>query len=69
MLLLDCIAILEECLGRKAEMEFLPIQPGDVVSTMADVSELEMAVGFRPATPLKTGIARFVDWYREYYRI
>ena len=69
VLLLDCIAMLEEELGRKAKMEFLPIQPGDVVSTMADVSELEQAVGFRPGTPLRTGIARFVSWYREYYGV
>jgi UDP-glucuronate 4-epimerase len=68
VLLLDCIAMLEECLGRKAQMNFLPIQPGDVTSTMADVSELERAVGFRPRTPLREGIARFVQWYREYYR-
>jgi UDP-glucuronate 4-epimerase len=68
VLLLDCIAILERCLGQKADMEFLPMQPGDVVSTMADVSELEGAVGFRPRTPLATGIARFVEWYREYFR-
>lgn len=67
VLLLDCIAMLEEELGVKAQMEFHPIQPGDVVSTMADVSELERAVGFRPRTPLRTGIARFVNWYREYY--
>jgi UDP-glucuronate 4-epimerase len=67
VLLLDCIAILEQCLGQKADMEFLPMQPGDVVSTMADVSELETAVGFRPQTPLATGIARFVEWYREYF--
>jgi UDP-glucuronate 4-epimerase len=69
VLLLDCISILEDCLGRKANMEFLPVQPGDVLSTMADVSELEEAVGFRPATPLRTGIARFVEWYREFYRV
>jgi UDP-glucuronate 4-epimerase len=68
VLLLDCIAMLEECLGRKAAMELLPMQPGDVVSTMADVSELERAVGFRPSTPLREGIARFVQWYREYYQ-
>jgi UDP-glucuronate 4-epimerase len=67
VLLLDCITMLEEELGVKAQMEFHPIQPGDVVSTMADVSELERAVGFRPRTPLRTGIARFVNWYREYY--
>jgi UDP-glucuronate 4-epimerase len=69
VLLLDCIAMLEECLGSKAQMNFLPIQPGDVTSTMADVSELENAVGFRPRTPLREGIARFVQWYREYYGI
>jgi UDP-glucuronate 4-epimerase len=69
VLLLDCISMLEEELGRKARMEFLPIQPGDVISTMADVSELERAVGFRPKTPLRTGIARFVNWYREYYGV
>jgi UDP-glucuronate 4-epimerase len=67
--LLECIAILEECLGAKAKMELLPMQPGDVPSTMADVTELERAVGFRPATPLRTGISRFVDWYRKYYQI
>lgn len=69
VLLLDCIAMLEECLGKKAEMNFLPIQPGDVTSTMADVSELEQAVGFRPRTPLREGIGRFVNWYREYYGV
>ena len=68
VLLLDCISILEQCLGRQAQMDFQPIQPGDVVSTMADVTELEQAVGFRPGTPLQVGIARFVEWYKEYYR-
>jgi len=67
--LLDCIAMLEECLGTKAKMDLLPIQPGDVVSTMADVSELERAVGFRPSTPLRDGISRFVEWYKEYYQV
>jgi UDP-glucuronate 4-epimerase len=65
--LLDCIAILERCLGRKAKLDLLPMQPGDVVSTMADVSELEAAVGFRPSTPLDAGIGRFVEWYKEYF--
>jgi len=69
VLLLDCIHMLEEALGIKAEMQFLPMQPGDVVSTMADVSELERAVGFRPRTALRDGIARFVDWYRTYYGV
>jgi UDP-glucuronate 4-epimerase len=67
VLLLDCIASLEEELGRKADMQFLPIQPGDVVSTMADVSELERAIAFRPHTALQSGISIFVKWYKEYY--
>jgi UDP-glucuronate 4-epimerase len=67
--LLDFIGALEEALGHKAKMELLPMQPGDVPSTMADVTELEAAVGFRPATTVREGIARFVDWYREYYGI
>jgi UDP-glucuronate 4-epimerase len=65
--LLDCIAILERCLERKATLDLLPMQPGDVVSTMADVSALEAAVAFRPRTSLETGISRFVEWYKEYY--
>ena len=69
VLLLDCIHMLEEALGLEAEMQFLPLQPGDVVSTMADVSELEQATGFRPRTPLREGIQRFVDWYRSYYGV
>ncbi|MGZ5444402.1 MAG: NAD-dependent epimerase [Thermoanaerobaculia bacterium] len=69
VLLLDCIHMLEEALGKKAEMQFLPLQPGDVVSTMADVSELEKAVGFRPRTPLREGIRRFVEWYRMYHGV
>jgi UDP-glucuronate 4-epimerase len=67
--LLDFIAALEEALGRKAKMNLLPIQPGDVPSTMADVSELEAAVGFRPNTSIREGIGRFVNWYRDYHGI
>lgn len=67
--LMHYIAALEKCLGRKAEIEFLPMQPGDVPSTMADVSELAEATGFRPATTVEEGISRFVKWYREYYRV
>ena len=69
VLLLDCIAMLEESLGKRAQMEMLPIHPGDVTSTMADVSELERAVGFGPRTPLREGISRFVQWYREFYKV
>jgi UDP-glucuronate 4-epimerase len=67
--LLDYIGALETCLGRKASMELLPLQPGDVPSTMADVTELAQAVGFRPATTIQEGIARFVEWYKGYYNI
>lgn len=66
--LLDYIGALETCLGRKAKMELLPMQPGDVPSTMADVTELEQAVGFRPTTTIHEGIARFVEWYKDYYK-
>ncbi|HYO75299.1 MAG TPA: NAD-dependent epimerase [Thermoanaerobaculia bacterium] len=65
--LLDYIAVIEECLGKKAKLELLPMQPGDVPATMADVSRLERAVGFRPATSVAEGVRRFVDWYRDYY--
>ncbi len=65
--LLHFIEILEECLGRKAEKNFLPIQPGDVPATYADVDDLLRDVGFKPATPIKEGISRFVAWYKSYY--
>ena len=61
------IEILEACLGRKAEKILLPLQPGDVPDTYADVAELMADVGYSPATPVEVGIARFVDWYRAYY--
>ena len=62
------IEILEQTLGRKAEKNLLPLQPGDVPMTYADIDDLMRDTGFRPATPLETGIPRFVEWYREYYR-
>jgi len=61
------IEVLEECLGKKAEKKLLPMQPGEVLVTCADVADLADAVGFRPDTRIEDGIARFVDWYREYY--
>jgi len=67
--LLQYIAVLEQSLGRKAQLDLLPMQPGDVPSTMADVSELERATGFRPQTTVEEGIAQFVKWYREYYHV
>ena len=65
--LMDFISAIETALGREAEKEMMPIQPGDVPSTYADVDALQQAVGFRPSTPLKTGVERFISWYREYY--
>ena len=66
-LLLDYIDALEAALGLSARKRLLPIQPGDVHSTAADTCALADWVGFAPATPVRTGVARFVDWYREFY--
>ncbi len=65
--LMHYIQVLEQCLGRKARIEMLPLQPGDVPSTVANVSDLEHDMGFKPATSVETGIARFVAWYLEYF--
>ncbi len=67
--LMRYVEVLEQCLGRKAKLELLPLQAGDVLETIADVSRLEAAVGFKPAVPVEAGIARFVEWYRSYYRV
>jgi UDP-glucuronate 4-epimerase len=65
----DYVAAIEAALGMKAVKEYLPLQPGDVPDTYADVSELAAAVGYRPATPVTEGVRAFVDWYRAYYRV
>jgi UDP-glucuronate 4-epimerase len=67
--LLRFIEVLEERLGKKAEKNLLPIQAGDVPATYADVDDLMRDVGFKPATSIEEGIGRFVEWYREYYRL
>lgn len=67
--LMDMIASLERHLGRQARKEFLPMQPGDVPASFADVRGLEAVTGFRPQTPLDVGIERFVTWYREFYEV
>lgn len=67
--LLRYIEVLEECLGRKAEKIMKPLQPGDVPDTFADVSELISDVGYKPDTPVEVGVANFVKWFREYYRV
>ena len=67
--LMDFIACIEDKLGRQAMKNFLPLQDGDVPATYADVTALQEWVGFTPATTIQSGIARFVDWYRSYYRV
>lgn len=67
--LMHFIEVLENCLGKKAEKHMLPLQPGDVLATYADVDDLVQDVGFKPNTSIETGIERFVAWYREYYKI
>ncbi len=67
--LMDFVKAIEEATGKEAIKNMMPIQPGDVPSTSADVSELEKAVGFKPNTPVKKGIENFVKWYREYYKL
>jgi UDP-glucuronate 4-epimerase len=66
--LMDYIGALEKALGKKAEMEMLPLQPGDVPDTYADVTELVEQFGYKPATPVEQGIANFVAWYRDYFK-
>jgi UDP-glucuronate 4-epimerase len=66
--LMRYIEVLEECLGKKAKLELLPMQAGDVPATSADVSELERAVDYKPQTPIEVGVRRFAEWYQSYYR-
>ncbi|HBA34926.1 MAG TPA: capsular biosynthesis protein CpsI, partial [Gammaproteobacteria bacterium] len=63
------IETLENCLDKKAEKNMLPLQPGDVPATYADVDDLEKDVGYRPSTSVETGIKNFVEWYRDFYNI
>jgi UDP-glucuronate 4-epimerase len=67
--LLEFIKTLEELLGKKARIEFLPMQAGDVEATYADVADLARDVGFAPYTPIREGLRHFVDWYKSYYQV
>lgn len=67
--LMRYIEVLDQCLGKKAILELLPMQPGDVRATCADISGLEAAVGFRPETLIEVGIAQFVGWYKDFYKL
>jgi UDP-glucuronate 4-epimerase len=66
--LLGFIALVEKCVGREAQKNLLPMQPGDVPATFADIDALVRDTGFAPSTPIEEGVSRFVDWYRAYYR-
>lgn len=65
--LMDFIEAIEESLGKKAVKEFMPMQPGDVPVTWADVSDLESELGYKPDTPVKVGVKQFVEWYQDFY--
>ena len=67
--LMRYIEVLEDCLGKKAEKNLLPLQPGDVPDTYADVTDLVNDVDYRPTTTVEAGVANFVEWYREYYKV
>ena len=64
----EFVAALEDAIGVKAKIEYLPMQPGDVYRTYADISELEKDFGFKPQTDIRTGLKRFAEWYKEYYK-
>jgi len=63
------IEVLEDCLGKKAQMNLLPLQPGDVPDTYADVSDLVRDTGYKPDIPIEVGLANFVAWYRQYFKV
>ena len=67
--LLDFIRVLEDCLGKKAGLNMLPMQRGDVQATCANINALQEAVGFKPSTSIETGLQHFVDWYKQYYSV
>ena len=67
--LMHLIAVLEEAVGRKAQLDFQPMQPGDVPATFADISAIAQDIGFAPTTGIESGVPRFVNWYRDYHRL
>ena len=66
--LMDYIACIEKAVGKTAKKNMLPMQPGDVPATFADIDDLKADIGFEPKTPIEEGVKRFVAWYRDYYR-
>lgn len=69
VVLMRYIEVLEEKLGRKAQLNLMPVQPGELQDTEADVTETREALDYAPSTPIEEGVGRFVDWYRDYYRV
>jgi UDP-glucuronate 4-epimerase len=67
--LMRYIAVIEQSLGLTAEKNLLPMQPGDIPDTYADVEALQQDMGYQPSTPIEVGVARFVKWYRDYYAV
>lgn len=67
--LMDFVQVLEEALGKEAKKEFMPMQPGDVPATYADISDLEREFNYKPATSVEEGVGKFVDWYKTYYSV
>ena len=67
--LMDFIRIIERTVDKEAKIEWLPMQPGDLEETYADISGLQELVDFQPSTPLETGLPRFIEWYREFYKV
>jgi UDP-glucuronate 4-epimerase len=67
--LVEFIEAIEKALGKTAIKEMLPMQPGDVAATFADVSDLETDTGYKPTTSVQAGIQHFIDWYRVYYQV
>ena len=67
--LMRFIAVLEETLGKKAEIDFQPMQTGDVPATYADITDTQKDLGFEPTTPIEEGLPRLVEWYRDYYKV
>ena len=66
---MDFIRIIEKEMGKEADIEFLPMQLGDVKETYADVTETTELTGYEPTTPISVGVPRFIDWFKSYYKI
>lgn len=67
--LLDYVAAIEKALGKKAELELMPLQPGDVPDAFADTTDLVEQFDYKPSTPVEEGVASFIDWYRDYFKV